>query len=45
VLKCFLVDKGEKEILLEIVKEEENIMSFILFILGLVTLKIIQNSM
>ncbi len=25
MLKCSLVDKGEKEILLEIVKEEENI--------------------
>jgi hypothetical protein len=36
---------GEKEILLEIVKEEENIVSFILFILGLVILEIIQNPM
>jgi hypothetical protein len=36
---------GEKEILLEIVKEEENIVSFILFIPGLVILEIIQNPM
>jgi len=37
VLKCSLVDKGEKEILLEIVKEKENIVNFIP---KLVTLKL-----
>ncbi len=42
MLNCSLVDKGEKEILLEIVKEKENIVNFIP---KLVILKIIQNSM